>query len=219
MQYGLDRQFCVLYNTQEHRYSIFDGERMKIKVKELATVQMGYSFRSRLEAVEDGGVAVIQMKDLRDDNTVDCGALVMIGMDDVKRHHLARRGDLIFRTRGLLTTSAILLDDPGQAVVAAPLLRIRVIEPQAVLPEYLNWYIGQRDAQIFLAGRARGTAQRMIGKQAIEELEVALPTREKQKAIVELASLVAREQTLLHSVAERREQYISTVLMRLAKEE
>ena len=198
---------------------MFDGERMKIKVKELATVQMGYSFRSRLEAVEDGGVAVIQMKDLRDDNTVDCGALAMIGMDDVKRHHLAQRGDLIFRTRGLLTTSAILLDDPGQAVVAAPLLRIRVIEPQAVLPEYLNWYISQRDAQIFLAGRARGTAQRMISKQAIEELEVALPTLEKQKAIVELALLVAREQTLLQSVAERREQYISTVLMRLAKEE
>lgn len=198
---------------------MFDGERMKIKVKELATVQMGYSFRSRLEAVEDGGVAVIQMKDLRDDNTVDCGALAMIGMDDVKRHHLARRGDLIFRTRGLLSTSAILLDDPGQAVVAAPLLRIRVLEPQAVLPEYLNWYIGQRDAQVFLAGRARGTAQRMIDKQAIEELEIALPTLEKQKAIVELASLVAREQALLHSVAERRGQYISAVLMWLAKEE
>ena len=59
----------------------------------------------------------------------------------------------------------------------------------------------------------------MIGKQAIEELEVVLPILEKQKAIVELASLVAREQDLLHSVAERRGQYISTVLMRLAKEE
>lgn len=192
---------------------------MKIKVKELATVQMGYSFRSRLEAVEDGGVAVIQMKDLRDDNTVDCGALAMIGMGDVKRHHLAQRGDLIFRTRGLLTTSAILLDDPGHAVVAAPLLRIRVTKPQVVLPEYLNWYIGQRDAQVFLTSRARGTVQKMIGKQAIEELEVALPTLEKQKTIVELASLVAREQDLLQSVAERREQYISTVLMQLAKEE
>ena len=66
---------------------MFDGDRMKLKVKKLATVQMGYSFRSRLEAIEDGGVAVIQMKDLRDDNTVDCGALAMIGMKDVKKHH------------------------------------------------------------------------------------------------------------------------------------
>ena len=105
---------------------------MKIKIKKLATVQMGYSFRSRLETEVDGRMAVIQMKDLRDDNTVDCRDLAMVGMDDVKKHHLAQRGDLIFRTRGLLTTSAILLDDPGQAVVAAPLLRIRVTKLQAV---------------------------------------------------------------------------------------
>ena len=59
----------------------------------------------------------------------------------------------------------------------------------------------------------------MIGKQAIEELEVALLTVERQKAIVELASLISREQALLHLIAEKREQYISTVLMRLAKEE
>ena len=59
----------------------------------------------------------------------------------------------------------------------------------------------------------------MIGKQAIEELEVALPTVERQKAIVELASLISREQALLHLIAEKREQYISTVLMRLAEEE
>ena len=59
----------------------------------------------------------------------------------------------------------------------------------------------------------------MIGKQAIEELEVALPTVERQKAIVELASLISREQALLHFIAEKREQYISTVLMRLAEEE
>lgn len=192
---------------------------MKIKIKKLATVQMGYSFRSRLEASEGGGVAVIQMKDLLEDNTVGCDGLMKIDMETVKEHHLARKGDLVFRSRGHIATSAVLLDDPGNAVVAAPLLRIRVTKPEAVLPEYLNWYISQRDAQIFLTSRAKGTVQKMISKQAIEELEVALPSMEKQKAIVELASLVAREQALLHLVAEKREQYISKLLMQLAKGE
>ncbi|MCW7754240.1 restriction endonuclease subunit S [Desulfobotulus sp. H1] len=186
-------------------------------IKQLASVQMGYSFRSRLEASENGIVAVIQMKDLLDDNTVSCGDLVKIDMDVVKTHHLARKGDLIFRSRGLVTTSAILLEDPDKAVVAAPLLRIRVNRPEKVLPEYLNWYISQRDAQIFLTSRAKGTVQKMISKQAIEDLEVALPTLEKQKNIVELACLLAREQTLLHRLAEKREQYISRLLMQFAK--
>jgi excinuclease UvrABC nuclease subunit len=192
---------------------------MKIKIKKLATVQMGFSFRSRLEASEDGEVAVIQMKDLLHDNTVGCDGLIRINMEAMKDHHLAQRGDLVFRSRGSLTTAAVLLEDPGKAVVAAPLLRIRVTKPDKVLPEYLNWYISQRDAQIFLTSRAKGTVQKMISKQAIEDLEVALPTLEKQKTIVELATLSAREQTLLHTLADKREQYISKVLMKFAKGE
>lgn len=190
-----------------------------MKIKKLATVQMGYSFRSRLEASEGGGIAVIQMKDLMDDNTVGCNDLAKIDLDAVKEHHLAQRGDLVFRSRGQVTTAAVLLEDPGKAVVAAPLLRIRVTKPGKVLPEYLNWYISQRDAQIFLTSRAKGTVQKMISKQTIEDLEVALPSLEKQKNIIELATLAAREQTLLHALADKREQYISTVLMQHAKGE
>lgn len=187
-----------------------------MKIKELATVQMGYSFRSRLEASEGGGVAVIQMKDLLDDNTVSCDGLVRINMESMKDHHLAQRGDLVFRSRGSVTTAAVLLEDPGKAVVAAPLLRIRVTRPDMILPEYLNWYISQREAQIFLTSRAKGTAQTMISKQAIEELEVALPSLEKQKNIVELATMSSREKNLLRTLADKREQYISTVLMQFA---
>ena len=192
---------------------------MRVKLKKMATVQMGYTFRSRLEASEGGGVAVIQMKDLLDDNTVGCDDLVRISMEAMKDHHLVQRGDLVFRSRGSLTTAAVLLEDPGKAVVAAPLLRIRVTKPDKILPEYLNWYISQRDAQIFLTSRAKGTVQKMISKQSIEDLKVVLPSLEKQKAIIELASLSAREQALLHTLADKREQYISTVLMQFAKGE
>ncbi len=189
-----------------------------MKIKALATIRMGCSFRTRLETSEDGKIAVIQMKDLLGNNTVGCGALIKINMETVKEHHLAQKGDLIFRSRGHASTAAILLENPGKAVVAAPLLRIRVTKPDRILPEYLNWYISQRDAQIFLTSRARGTTQKMISKQAIEELEIALPDLEKQKNIVELASLVAREQTLLHTLADKRGQYIATILMQYAKE-
>lgn len=192
---------------------------MKLKTKQLATVQMGYSFRSRLEASRGGEVAVIQMKDLLQDNTVGCKKLVKIEMETVKEHHLAQKGDLVFRSRGQVTTAAILLEDPGKAVVAAPLLRIRITKPDKILPEYLNWYISQRNAQIFLTSRAKGTVQKMISKQAVEDMEVYLPTLEKQQHIVELAKLSARERTILSTLSEKRDQYISTVLMQFAKGE
>lgn len=207
----------IFYRNEITAYCMV--QKMKIKIKEFAVVQMGYSFRSRLETSQDGGVSVIQMKDLLDDNTVSCDDLVRIDMDAVKVHHFVQRGDLVFRSRGLVTTSAVLLDEPGKAVVAAPLLRIRVTRPDKVLPEYLNWYISQRDAQIFLTSRAGGTGQKMISKENIDDLEVALPSLEKQKNIIELGMLSAREQTLLRTLADKRKHYIQAELVRVAKGE
>jgi len=190
-----------------------------VRIKNIATVQVGYSFRSRLEVSKGGGVAVIQMKDLLDDNTVGCDQLIKIDMDSVKDHHLACKGDLVFRSRGLVSNAAILLEDPGKAVVAAPLLRIRITKPEIILSEYLNWYISQREAQVFLTSRAIGTAQKMISKEVLESLEVLLPSLDKQKSIVELALLSVREQTLSSVLAQKRRQYMSTLLMQLAKGE
>jgi restriction endonuclease S subunit len=185
---------------------------MKAKIKELAVIHMGYSFRSRLESVKNGCVKVIQMKDLLDDNVVDCSDLTKIDFGGIKDHHFAYKGDLIFRSRGQISTSAILIEDPGQSIVAAPLLRIRIVKPDKILPEYLNWYLSQRDAQIFLTSMAKGTTQNMISKQVLEELEISFPSIEKQKKIIELAALSSREQIILRILAEKRRQHISAIL-------
>ncbi len=177
---------------------------------------MGYSFRARLEFMDTGRVSVIQMKDLTDQNRVDSKALALVDMEKPKEHHLVKPGDLIFRSRGLTTNSAILLDDPGTAVVAAPLLRIRV-KDRKILPEYLNWFISQKPAQTFFMSQAKGTTQRMISKEALEELEVFVPSLDRQRAIVTMASLAEKEQQLMEKLAEKRRQYISITLIRLAQ--
>jgi restriction endonuclease S subunit len=189
---------------------------VKVKLKDISLIQMGYSFRTRLESMDTGTVSVIQMKDLTDQNRVDKNTLVLVDMETPKAHHLVKPGDLIFRSRGLTTTSAILLDNPGTAVVAAPLLRIR-IKDHVILPEYLNWYISQKPAQTFFASQAKGTAQRMISKEALEELEVFVPPLDRQRAIVSLASLAEEEQHIMEKLAEKHRQYVSTTLIRLAQ--
>lgn len=191
---------------------------MKTELKNITSVQMGYSFRSRIEAKGSGAVAVIQMKDLTDENRVDCSGLTQVDMESPKAHHIVRPGDLFFRSRGLIATSAILTDDPGVAVVSAPLLRIRV-DAQVVLPEYLNWFISQVSAQSYLSSRAIGTSQKMITKEALENLEVFIPSLERQGVITALAALADEEQRLLNRLAIKRRQYTSTILMKLAQGE
>ena len=188
---------------------------MRAKLKDITSVQIGYSFRGRLESVTSGGAAVIQMKDLSGD-IVDCSGLMRIEIDRPGKHHLVRVGDLVFRSRGVTNTCAILLDDPGEAVVSAPLFRIRVTD-RLVLPGYLNWYINQPPAQAFLATHIKGTAQKMISKDALENLEVFMPSQERQRTILEVAALAEQEQNLMKKLAEKRKQYLSARLIEMAK--
>lgn len=191
---------------------------MRLILEKMATAQMGYTFRRRLDFMDKGTTAVVQMKDLSDENLVDCSNLMRVDMSGVKTHHLIRPGDIVFRSRGQVNTAAILMEDPGPAVVAAPLIRIRV-DAQIVLPAYLTWYINQPVAQAFLSSRAKGTAQKMISKQALDNLEVRVPSLRRQRAIVDVANLANEEQRLSKMIAERRRNFISARLAQLTEGE
>jgi restriction endonuclease S subunit len=181
------------------------------KIRDIAAVQMGYAFRAKLESVEDGAVGVIQMKDLSVDNVV-CDDLDRIDLFKIKEVHFAKVGDVVFRSRGLTMNAAVILDDPGIAVVSSPLLRVRVLNDKFLLPEYLCWYINQKDAQAFLNSQAGGTLQKMINKNVLEELEIVVPSIERQQQVVELARLMKREHEILENLMEKRELYMSAVL-------
>lgn len=191
---------------------------MKYKLKQIAEIQAGYSFRSRLEPDLKGGVRVIQMKDLNDENIVSCEKLIRVSMETSKVGHFVKKGDLFFRSRGSQPSSAVLLEEIEKAVVAAPLLRIRLKKPETVLPEYLNWYISQHEAQNFLKSRATGSMQMMIGIDVLEQLEIPVPDTNVQKAVVELARLAEQEQQLMQKMAKKREHYLSRQLMQLVNE-
>ena len=178
---------------------------------------MGLSFRSRIEPETDGTVEVIQMRDLTEDNKLSHRNLITTTMNDLSDRHLVKRRDLIFRSRGQTTTAAIVDTEIGPAVVAAPLLRARATSKH-VLPEYLCWFINQPLAQAFLHSRATGTAMTVIGKSALDALEVPLPSLETQERIVALADLSNQEQRLMRELAKKKEKLVNGIQMRWATE-
>ena len=134
---------------------------MKYKLKDIALVQMGLSFRSRIEPDVDGDVAVIQMRDLTEDK-LNYGNLMTININDINERHLVKYKDLVFRSRGKTTTATIIDKEPGRTVVSAPLFLIRTTS-QKVLPEYLYWFINQSSSQAFLHSRATGNPSPQSG--------------------------------------------------------
>jgi hypothetical protein len=184
-------------------------------LSELAEVQMGYPFRSRLEHDPRGDVAVIQMKDIDDANLLHAEAAIRVALPKGKTHHLLRAGDLLFRSRGRSNGAAQILEGIGPAVLAAPMLLIR---PHKVLPAYLCWYLNAPATQAQLAALAKGTSVQMISAEALKSLEVPVPAPDTQQRIAKAAALADQEQALLARIATLRQRITQHLLMKSAHE-
>lgn len=184
------------------------------KLGQVASIRMGYPFRSRLEHDAMGAIAVVQMKDIDDASLLHVEDAIRVNLAEVKEHHLIRQGDLIFRSRGRTNSVALISAAIGPAVLAAPMLLIRPVE---VLPAYLLWYINLPIVQATLAAQAEGTSVRMISKAALEALEIPVPSRRKQQLIVDVSALATAEQGLLEQLASKRKRLADGVLMRYAR--
>ena len=180
---------------------------------ELAEIQMGYPFRSRLEHDPQGDVAVIQMKDIDDTNLLHVEEAIRVTLPRGKARHLLRAGDLLFRSRGRSNGAAQVLEGIGPAVLSAPMLLIR---PHNVLPAYLCWYINTPATQAQLAALAEGTSVQMISAEALRALDVPLPSLATQQRIAEAAALAGQEQSLLARIATLRQRLTNHLLMKLA---
>ncbi|MBL8484119.1 MAG: restriction endonuclease subunit S [Rhodocyclaceae bacterium] len=184
------------------------------RLGQVASIRMGFPFRSRLEHDAAGAIAVVQMKDIDDANLLHVEDAVRVDLADIKEHHRIREGDLVFRSRGRTNSVALVSADVGPAVLAAPMLLIRPVE---VLPAYLLWYINLPATQAALAAQAEGTSVRMISKAALEALELPVPSLRKQRLIVEAADLATAEQRLLDRITQERKRLADGVLLRYAR--
>ena len=185
---------------------------MILKLKDIATISSGVTFRSRIEASKDGSVRVIQMKDLGVDNCVYLDESIHIDHTKPKSNQLAKRGDIIFRSRGLRNTAALLDEDVENTIIAAPLFRIRP-DVKKVVPEFLLWWINQSSSQAYLVSRSVA----MVSKQDLEDLDVNLPSLEKQKKVAEFFSLSVREQRLLEEIKNCKAIHTQGILINIIK--
>ena len=191
---------------------------MILKLGELAEVASGLTFRSRVEVSRGGAVRVIQMKDLGDDHFVHLEGSIRIDCPQPKPNRLAKSGDLIFRSRGQTHTAALLREQADNAVVAAPLFRVRP-DAERVLPEFLLWWINRPSSQSYLASRTEGTAVKMIGKRDLENLAVNLPSLKRQRKIADFFGLSTRERRILEGIQRRKAILAQGILTRMVNQE
>ncbi|UUX93804.1 restriction endonuclease subunit S [Methanoplanus endosymbiosus] len=189
------------------------------RLKDIASLNLGRPFRRKLEHDSSGTVCIIQNRDILPDSTIDYNNCLRLSPFDVSDKHRVNKGDILFRSRGPDTCSAIIEEETEEAVFASPLMKIEVNDREQVLPEYLNWFLNQRPSQAYYANNRRGSVVMMISISTLSELPVFIPELKKQKGFVEFSELIKRERRTSEKLSEKREKISLAILERTMKGE
>lgn len=184
----------------------------------LADLLQGVAFRGALQDEPAGPVRVLGMASALGDSLqepLDLPAIEFTG-DQTKFRVLP--GDLIFRARGV-SNQALLVNDLQQPViVAAPLIRIRVHDPNQVDPAYLQWALNSGPVQRAIDGIAKGTIVRMVTVSSLRDLGIPVPPMAVQQQIAAFARLQKEEAQLSAALIAKRQTVAEQVLWAKAQE-
>jgi hypothetical protein len=173
-------------------------------------VAAGYPFRGAVDALESGPVAVIQMRNV-EGGLVGWPSLARVELPTKRSPDFLASGDVIFTTRGRRNFALALEDIPGLAVCSPHFFVLKSREPGKLLPAFLAWQINQKPAQEYLQQAATGSHILNITRAAIENLPIALPPVNVQRAILELDDAARRERSLVNALIDNRQRQLDAV--------
>ena len=172
------------------------------KLNNIATIQTGVFAKT----TPNPNALYLQQSDFDSRGELRDTAQPTIATDNPK--HLLAAGDLLLASKGNNNICVIVPEIEQKCVASPSFLVIRLRDKSAILPEYIAWYLNLPTIQTTLALQARGTSIMSISKATLGELDIHIPSIDRQRQYVELAKLQRREQELYKAIAERRKQVL-----------
>lgn len=189
---------------------------LRMKLGDLAHIRAGHPFRGAVEAVPEGAVAVVQMKDILPAGGVDWSSAVRTELVGRKEPDWLSDGDLLFVSRGSRYFAVCVDSPPAPAVCGPHLFHLTLKARELLMPEFLAWVVGQGPVQRQLLQAASGSLQLSVTRQALEALEIPLPPLATQRVVTDLAAAAARERAVLTALIQNRELQLEALASALA---
>ena len=193
---------------------------MRVSVKDIAQIQIGYQVKEGLRPSSDGTHFVIQVKDI--DENAD-HHLVTQGLDRITpardpNPYIVSNGDVLFLSRGRRNYATLAIDLPKTPpTIALYYFFILRTDPTLVNPAFLTWVINEEEAQAYIESVANGTAMPFVTKQSFSSLEFDLPPLEEQSEIGRLYQLMSHEKQLHRRIEATRSKLIHTACRMIYK--
>lgn len=131
--------------------------------------------------------------------------------------HLLKPGDILLAVKGYYNFAVHYKGIIEKAVASSMFIVIRLKEQNNILPEFLKWYLNHPMIQSLLQKQARGSNLPSLTIEAVKNLEIFIPSIQKQKLILKLNALRQKEKELNTKMESLRELLIQHQLIKTIK--
>jgi len=137
--------------------------------------------------------------------------------DSVNPKHLLQENDILFAAKGLNNFAVVYHTEIGKAVASSSFIIVRQTDDDNTLPEYLAWYLSTYPG-VKLYHKQLGTTVPSISIATLNELDVATPSIEQQRRIVQIQQLRNQEKKLIQQLGVQKNYLIKHTLLTAANQ-
>jgi restriction endonuclease S subunit len=185
---------------------------LKTLIKDITNIQTGLFAKPS----DKGEVVHLQAKHFDENGKLQGELHPDLLANSISEKHLLKDGDVLFAAKGTKNFAAVYESQNPAAVASTSFFVLRPSNDN-ILPEYLSWFLNHPETQKLIKDKARGTAIPSIRKTALEDLEILIPSLEKQRTVIQLSALVQKENELRISILQQRKQLIEQQIINAIK--
>ena len=158
-----------------------------------------------------GEVAYLNIRNFSEDGILTSNLHPDLHIRDVPEKHLLKAGDVLFASKGTKNFATVYGVRDYHAVASTSFFVIRLTDNR-VLPKYLAWFLNTQSMQTQLKAQATGSSILSIPKHVLENLEMTIPSLERQELVLKITKLHEKEKALKQEIETLREKYIYSLL-------
>lgn len=177
--------------------------------KHLSEISKSF-FGANASAKHEGKYPCVQGRDFDADGIYIAHEPMYMNEDDVAYTQPLKKGHVLFSAKGKIFATVWQGQQPN-AVASGTFIVLEVTNAD-VLPEYLALYLNSAKAKKYFDLHQKMATVKHIGKKQLDQLEIELPSIEKQKLITKMKQLILQEKAIVEELWERKVRLINQAI-------
>ncbi len=194
---------------------------MQKKVKDIANIASGYTFRESIKKDEKQDILVVQAKNISTEQDIFSeDDLVGVSHEGIRNPYLLEHNDILIVAKGSTPSSfkSSVFSSHARNVIAASSLHIIRINDVTVLPKYVSLYFNSIEGQKVITRIVSGGSYiQNILIRDLSDLEIPIPPIHIQKSIIALHENLVLQEKILAQKHEIKKNIINATFINLIK--